>query len=121
MRNYYIAAAVVVVAFIVLGASSFKSVMTNYVTDFPEVRKSTQTKIQVPGDVIKDKTTYRKNDGTLIFYMKDPKDNEMQFVYKGTKPGNFDEANRVVAIGNYKDGAFYADQLLVKCPSKYQK
>jgi cytochrome c-type biogenesis protein CcmE len=25
-----------------------------------------------------------------------------------------------VAVGSYREGAFHADQLLVKCPSKYQ-
>jgi cytochrome c-type biogenesis protein CcmE len=35
-------------------------------------------------------------------------------------PGNFDQATSIVAIGHYKDGTFAAEQLLVKCPSKYQ-
>ncbi len=47
----------------------------------------------------------------------------MTVVYPHTKPGNFEQAISVVAIGRY-DGAqqhFVADQLLVKCPSKYQE
>lgn len=120
MKKHYVVAGIVIIAFVVLGASSFKNVMTNYVENFAEVPKSTRSIIQVPGDVIKDKTTYRRDDGTLVFYMKDPRGKEMRFTYKGVKPANFDQANRVVAIGRYKDGAFKADQLLVKCPSKYQ-
>jgi hypothetical protein len=36
------------------------------------------------------------------------------------KPNNFEAASQVVAIGSYKDGVFYAEDMLVKCPSKYQ-
>jgi cytochrome c-type biogenesis protein CcmE len=40
--------------------------------------------------------------------------------YSGVKPGNFEEAVQIVAIGSYQEGVFEAEQLLVKCPSKYQ-
>ena len=44
-------------------------------------------------------------------------------VYPKAKPGNFDQAISVVATGTYDPQArkFVADQLLVKCPSKYQE
>lgn len=47
----------------------------------------------------------------------------MTVVYAHTKPGNFEQAISVVAIGRYDRQAqkFMADQLLVKCPSKYQE
>ena len=44
----------------------------------------------------------------------------MTVLYKGIKPGNFEEAIQIVAVGNYDEGVFRAEQLLVKCPSKYQ-
>ncbi len=44
----------------------------------------------------------------------------MPVLYAGVKPGNFEEATEIVAVGSYSDGAFHAEQLLVKCPSKYQ-
>ena len=43
----------------------------------------------------------------------------MPVVFAGVKPGNFDEAEKVVVIGKYQEGAFHANQILVKCPSKY--
>jgi cytochrome c-type biogenesis protein CcmE len=47
----------------------------------------------------------------------------MTVVYPHTKPGNFEQAISVVAIGSYdaQQGHFLANQLLVKCPSKYQE
>jgi cytochrome c-type biogenesis protein CcmE len=39
------------------------------------------------------------------------------------RPANFEQAISIVAIGRYDQGeqAFMADDLLVKCPSKYQE
>ena len=44
-------------------------------------------------------------------------------VYPHTKPANFEQAISVVAMGRYDQQSrhFMADQLLVKCPSKYQE
>jgi cytochrome c-type biogenesis protein CcmE len=41
-------------------------------------------------------------------------------IYNGVKPANLEEAEEIVVIGRYTQGQFEADQLLVKCPSKYQ-
>jgi cytochrome c-type biogenesis protein CcmE len=121
MRSYYIIAGIIIAAFIVIGASSFKNVVNHYVTSFSDVRNSTQSNIQVPGAVVKGKTTFDKDSGTLTFFMKDEKGEEMRFAFKGPKPGSFDEADRIVAIGKYEEGTFQASKLLVKCPSKYEK
>jgi cytochrome c-type biogenesis protein CcmE len=43
----------------------------------------------------------------------------MPVVFQGVKPGNFDQAEKIVVIGRYQEGAFHASQILVKCPSKY--
>ena len=44
----------------------------------------------------------------------------MRVAYKGLKPGNFNDATQVVAIGRFHGGTLEAEKLLVKCPSKYQ-
>jgi cytochrome c-type biogenesis protein CcmE len=36
------------------------------------------------------------------------------------KPGNFEQATSVVLKGKTEGDRFVADQMLVKCPSKYQ-
>jgi cytochrome c-type biogenesis protein CcmE len=43
----------------------------------------------------------------------------MPVVYEKAKPQSFDQASDVKAIGAFRDGHFAADNLLVKCPSKY--
>lgn len=51
------------------------------------------------------------------------KDGDVMTVVHESKPGNFEDAIGVSAIGRYnaETGIFEADSLLVKCPSKYQE
>jgi cytochrome c-type biogenesis protein CcmE len=39
--------------------------------------------------------------------------------YNNPKPANFEEAEQVVVEGRNQDGTFVAENILVKCPSKY--
>ena len=38
---------------------------------------------------------------------------------KKPKPETFDMADKIKVIGAYRDGAFQADDMILKCPSKY--
>ena len=56
---------------------------------------------------------------TFSFYMKDELGVSKRVLYSKPKPNNFDTAERLVVIGQFKNGVFYADEMLMKCPSKY--
>ena len=117
-RIWYAVGAVLVVAFLAYGTTSFKSNLTPYVS-FEEAAK-TARKVQVAGGLVENSTKYLDESQELLFAMVDDGGNEMTVHYKGVKPGNFEEAVQIVAVGSYSDGVFEAEQLLVKCPSKYQ-
>lgn len=53
------------------------------------------------------------------FYMKDKAGNVRRVIYPKTKPNNFEEADQLVVIGKMQNGVFYANEMLMKCPSKY--
>lgn len=53
------------------------------------------------------------------FFMEDEDGNVNRVVYPKTKPNNFEEADQLVVIGEMEDGIFYANDMLMKCPSKY--
>lgn len=53
------------------------------------------------------------------FYMKDEAGNVQRVIYPKTKPNNFEQADKLVVIGEMEDGVFYANEMLMKCPSKY--
>ena len=117
-RIWYAVGGVLVVAFLAYGTTSFKSNLTPYVS-FDEAA-ATARKVQVAGGLVENSTNYHDEQQKLLFAMVNDEGETMQVVYDGVKPGNFEEAVQIVAIGSYYDGAFHAEQLLVKCPSKYQ-
>ena len=92
--------------------------MISYVS-FSEARNASGN-VQVMGEIMADQTSYDAGTGTFEFYITNDHGDRMKILYGGTKPGNFDQATSVVCIGKFKDDAFHANKLLVKCPSKYQ-
>jgi len=57
----------------------------------------------------------------FTFYMEDEDGNELEVIYEKGKPNNFEQATSIVVQGKYdQDGRFHANNILVKCPSKYQ-
>jgi len=55
----------------------------------------------------------------FTFYMKDQDGNIRRVIYPKQKPNNFEQAKRLVVIGKMQNGVFYANDMLMKCPSKY--
>lgn len=119
MKPRIVIGSLLVLLSIGIGVTAFKQSLTPYIS-FAEARRSGSS-VQVNG-VLADPAHVRYDAGRseLVFALKDDKNEVMEVVYKGVKPVNFEMATNVVAIGSYHDGRFAADQLLVKCPSKYQ-
>lgn len=53
------------------------------------------------------------------FYMKDEDGNVRRVIYPRPKPNNFEQATQLVVIGEMRNNVFYANDMLMKCPSKY--
>jgi len=101
-----------------LGVSSFRKSVTPYIS-FSEARRSSGL-VQVNGVLANKNYVLEQDRQFLQFDLKDARGEVLPVQYHGVIPGNFDQATSIVAIGRYHDGHFEADQLLVKCPSKYQ-
>ena len=106
------------VAAIAIGVTSFKQTMTPYI-GFTEARTASGT-VQVNGVLADKNYVLKPREQYLRFNLRDSKGQIMPVEYRGVIPGNFDQAVSVVAIGRYEQDHFEANQLLVKCPSKYQ-
>ena len=61
--------------------------------------------------------------GNFTFNLQDGTGKLVKVIYPKPRPANFEQAVSVVAIGHYDAGqqAFLAEDMLVKCPSKYQE
>ena len=117
-KLWYLIGGALVVAFLAYGATSFKNNLTPYVS-FDEAMK-TASRVQVAGALVEDSSDYIDVDQELHFVIYDEQGVEMAVRYSGVKPANFEEATQIVAVGSWRDEVFNAEQLLVKCPSKYQ-
>ncbi|KAA0253896.1 cytochrome c maturation protein CcmE [Acidobacteria bacterium ACD] len=119
MKKAYWAGGILILAFLALGLTTFSKSMTPYVS-FDEAQKAGRT-VQVMGGLAKDSTKYDAATNTLRFVLVDEATKAtLPVAYRDVKPANFEDAVSIVAIGKYSDGAFHAEKLLVKCPSKYQ-
>ena len=103
---------------LVVGVTSFNKTVTPYIS-FAEARRSSGL-VQVNGVLADKEYVMKQEQQYLSFRIKDTQGEVLPVEYHGVIPGNFDQATSIVAIGRYHDGKFAADQLLVKCPSKYQ-
>ncbi len=117
-KLWYAVGGAMIVAFLAYGATSFKNNLTPYVS-FGEAMK-TASRVQVAGALVEDSSDYIDADQELHFVIYDEEGVEMAVRYSGVKPANFEEATQIVAVGSWRGDVFNAEQLLVKCPSKYQ-
>lgn len=110
----------IIVLSVVLGYYGLSASMRPYTTSVAEA-KTTNRGVQLAG-FLGSKGEY--NDaGQFTFLLQDSAGNMVTVVSNEPKPSNFEQAVSIVAIGQYdeKTGEFMAENLLVKCPSKYQE
>jgi len=120
MNNKYIFGGIIIVIF--FGIMGFLLTQTNikYEENFVELTKSDAT-IKATGSWVKEKNYEIDRENNIFsFYMKDFNGKEIKVIYNGAVPNNFESSTSVVVTGKYKEGNFYASDILTKCPSKYE-
>ncbi len=102
--------------------------MTNYMNPYISVTdvKASPSKyigksLQVIGTV-EPGSLELTNDGSLNFVLIDETGGSIKVTYRGIPPNNMeDEGNSVVVLGELdSNGELQSEELLVKCPSKYE-
>ena len=118
MRPKTIVGLVLIVAFTSMLFLNFGQQVGGYM-NFPEAEAS-GTRAHVVGMwVDADQFRYDAGSNVFTFMMEDEVGNVRQVRYGNPKPANFEDAEKVV-IDGYADGDhFVAENILVKCPSKY--
>jgi len=124
MKAKYIIGSIIVVIFIVWGASAFFKTTVKYVS-FDEARQAPGT-VQIVGGIDFKSVEHDADGQRMSFNIYDLEEeninlaDRMKIIYEGVVPGNFDQATSVLVRGKWSGDGFAAEKLLVKCPSKYQ-
>ncbi len=119
MKKIYIIGFLALAAGIVMMISASNDV-SKYAS-FEDAEKG--NRVKVVGQLSKDKEmTYNPNiDANLFkFFMKDDKGMEKEVNYIGAKPQDFEMSESIVITGKLQEDVFIADEMLLKCPSKYK-
>lgn len=110
---------ILLLAFVGYAGWIFSDSVTPYV-GIAEARES-KSNVQVKGLLDRNAPPPHMEGEDFIFVLQDEDTLEtMPVRYHGMKPDQFDQAHHIVAIGKYRDDSFYAEKLLIKCPSKYE-
>ena len=119
MNIKVITAGLVIVVALIFGATTFLESNIEYM-DFSKAQ-TVNKKVQVKRKWVKDKSSqFDAAKSQFTFYMDDDFQQEVKVVFDGAMPNNFEIATEVVAKGRFKDGYFHANEILTKCPSKYE-
>ncbi len=62
-----------------------------------------------------------KDPNAFSFHLLDRDQKQVHVVCYDDMPRDFEKSDEIVLTGKMKDNTFYADEMLVKCPSKYQE
>ena len=118
-KIHFIAIGLMVVAIGLLISASKE--MGTYST-FEEARK-TNKKVKLVGQLAKDKEMYynpEEDPNFFSFYVKDMSGEEQKVILLKAKPQDFELSEQIVLIGKLKEETFVAEDVLMKCPSKYK-
>ena len=110
-----------IIAAAALGAAvfAFTTQASPYVT-IAQARTAPGDRLHLAGDLIKDSVKADVYTQTLTFRVKDENGDTVTIDHRGEKPANLLEATKVVAVGKMDGDKFVSDQLIVKCPTKYE-
>jgi cytochrome c-type biogenesis protein CcmE len=61
------------------------------------------------------------NPNRFEFILVDNNNESHPVIYQNAKPQDFDKSEQVVIVGSVKGDVFIADEILMKCPSKYEE
>ena len=122
--KFIIGGAVVVIVIGILIATSFTGSTSDYLT-IAEVRALGPDQARdsrVAGAIVPDSVEWSTRDLHLTFAIED-ETGILPISYHGPQPDMLVDAVEAVAIGKYDPAAqaFEAEELLMKCPSKYEE
>jgi cytochrome c-type biogenesis protein CcmE len=120
IKPLHIAGISIILLAVVYGVFGFQSGFRSYTTKVAEAVDSSRS-VQLAGFL--GSTGEYDAEGRFTFMIQDEDGAMLKVISDEPRPANFEQAISIVAIGRYNQAeqALLADDLLVKCPSKYQE
>lgn len=109
---------------IAVAAGTLISVAGDFGTysNFEDVMKAPDQTHQIVGVLSTDKPiAFDAGNGEFTFSMKDKNGIEKPVVFHGAKPQDFERTEQIVLTGRMDGERFLAEDMLLKCPSKYDQ
>ena len=122
-KRYLIGGLILIIVVAYLIYLSFGSSVSYYVTVSEFFARGTElydTNVRVAGKIADSPIEWNAAELKLSFAITEGGD-VMTVIYQGTKPSGFKAGSNILAEGKYhSDEIFWASQLIMKCPSKYE-
>ena len=112
----------IIVIAVAIGAILTTLSSSSTYASFTEAANNPDDQFHVVGKLNKTKETIynpHENPNLFTFYMADNEGVERKVLLHKNKPQDFERSEQIVIIGKCKNGNFEADDILMKCPSKY--
>ena len=120
MKKLHIVGIIVIAVAIGVIFISLKN--TSTYADFTEAINNPDTEYHVVGKLDKTQPQIynpKLNADEFLFTLIDNKGIAKPVVLHKSKPQDFEKSEQIVLIGKMKGDAFHANDILMKCPSKY--
>ncbi len=120
MKKSYFIGLLALIASIAIITSASKDVSTY--ASFSDALQD-HSRVKIAGEIdLSEEIMYDpiNSPNSFAFLMKDSNGESMNVIVKRPLPQDFDQSETVVVTGKVKEGAFIADDILLKCPSKYK-
>lgn len=115
---------IVLIVLIAIGIAAIMSTFTDASTyvSFPLAEKNAGKEFTVIGYLDKEEDmVYNPEVNQFTFTAIDKEGNERQVIFFEPKPQDFEKSEEITMKGFATDSAFIAQQILMKCPSKYNE
>lgn len=120
MKKIHIIAILIIAVSVLIFITASKDVSTY--ANF-EIAETTGQRVKIVGqlDLTKGVNFQPEVDpNKTTFYLKDDNGDVKEVILLQPKPQDFEMSEQVVLTGEVKEGVFVADEVLMKCPSKYK-
>jgi cytochrome c-type biogenesis protein CcmE len=127
--HIFVMAIIAVAAAIILSTTADASVYVGFGEARQRAAEGNTTKVHVVGKLPRDSAKQpmgleydpMTDPNYFAFTLVDTMQIAQRVVYNNPKPQDFDASEQVVITGCMKGNVFMADNILLKCPSKYVK